>query len=64
MIGCRGQALGRDLTIDRTEIEDALWVTKERMMEALSGSDPELKAARKGSIARFLIENWLADTLD
>ncbi len=64
MFGCRGLALSRDLKIDPKEIEDALWVTKERMMEALTGSDPDLKAARKGSIARFLIENWLADTLD
>ena len=64
MFGCRGQALGRELTIDPKEIEDAHWVTKERMMEALTGADPELKPARKGSIARFLIENWLADALD
>ncbi|MGI9394567.1 MAG: NAD(+) diphosphatase [Boseongicola sp.] len=64
MIGCRGRALGRELTIDPNEIEDALWVTKEKMMDALTGADPELKPARKGSIARFLIENWLADTLD
>jgi NAD+ diphosphatase len=64
MFGCRGQALGRDLKIDPDEIEDAYWVTKEQMMDAISGADPELKPARKGSIARFLIENWLADTLD
>ena len=64
MFGCRGRALGRELNIDPDEIEDARWVTKEQMMEALSGENSDLKPARKGSIARFLIENWLADTLD
>ncbi len=64
MVGCCGEASGRDLSIDPAEIEAALWVTKERMMDALAGADPDLKPARKGSIAHFLIENWLADTLD
>ncbi len=64
MFGCHGEALGRELIIDPDEIEDAIWVTKERMMDAFAGDDPDLTPARKGSIARFLIENWLADALD
>lgn len=64
MFGCRGHAESREITIDPEEIEDARWVTREHMMDAFAGRHPEIKPARKGAIARFLIENWLADTLD
>ncbi len=64
MIGCRGEALGRDLTLDPAEIEDALWVSRERAMAALAGMDPVIRPSRRGAIARFLLESWLADRLD
>lgn len=63
MFGCHGEAISNDITIDPVEIEDAVWVTREDMMEALAGRHPVIKPARKGAIARFLIERWLADTL-
>ncbi|HIF76500.1 MAG TPA: NAD(+) diphosphatase, partial [Sulfitobacter sp.] len=63
MLGCAGEALSRDLTIDPVEIEDALWVTREEMMDVFAGSHPRLLPARRGAIAHFLLENWLADTL-
>jgi NAD+ diphosphatase len=61
MFGCAGDALGKDLTIDRTEIEDALWISREDMALSFAGLHPTIKPARKGAIAHFLIENWLAD---
>ncbi len=64
MIGCRGLALGRDITLDPAELEAALWVSREDVLAALDGQNPDLRPARKGSIARFLIERWLADSLD
>ena len=64
MFGCHGDALSEEITIDPLEIEDACWVTREDMMAAVSGEVPEMRPARKGSIARFLIEKWLADALD
>ena len=64
MFGCHGHATTSDITIDPVEIEEAFWATREEMMEAVSGNHSKMKPARKGSIARFLIENWLADTLD
>jgi NAD+ diphosphatase len=64
MIGCRGMALGRDITLDPAELQDALWVSREDVLAALDGQNPGLRPARKGSIARFLIERWLADSLD
>ena len=64
MFGCQGVATSGEIKIDPVEIEDAIWVSREDMVDAVTGHHPTLKPARKGSIARFLIENWLADTLD
>lgn len=64
MFGCRGDALTREINIDPVEIEDAVWVTRDDMMTVFAGEHPTIKPARKGAIAHFLLENWLADTLD
>ncbi len=64
MFGCAGEALSRDIVIDPVEIEDAMWVSKTEMMQAFAGEHPTLLPARKGAIAHFLLQNWLADTLD
>lgn len=64
MFGCSGIATSRDITIDPKEIEDAIWVSRQEMMTVFAGNHPVLKPSRKGAIAHFLLENWLADTLD
>lgn len=63
MIGCRGVALTREIARDPVELEDARWVDREGVLAGLMGRDPEMRPARKGSIARFLLERWLADRL-
>jgi NAD+ diphosphatase len=63
MIGCRGMALDPSITRDPTELEDARWVSREGVLAGLTGADPAVRPARKGSIARFLLERWLADRL-
>lgn len=64
MFGCEGVAISREITIDPAEIEDAKWITREEMMEIFAGNHATILPARKGAIAHFLLENWLADTLD
>lgn len=64
MFGCRGYATSAEIEIDPNEIEDAMWVSREEMADAFAGQHPVLKPARRGAIAHFLLENWLADTLD
>jgi len=64
MFGCHGAALNSDITIDPNELEDAFWVSREEIMLAFSGEHPKIKPARKGSIAHFLLQRWLADALD
>ena len=64
MIGCQGHATSKQITIDPQEIEDALWISKSEMMDVFAGTNDTLFPARPGSIAHFLIKNWLADRLD
>jgi NAD+ diphosphatase len=63
MIGCHGEALSDAITLDPTELEHAMWVTREEMVTVMAGEHPRIKPARKGAIAHFLIANWLADSL-
>jgi NAD+ diphosphatase len=64
MLGCAGVATSRDIKIDPVEIEDALWLSREEMMQIFAGEHARILPARKGAIAHFLLENWLADRLD
>ena len=64
MIGCRGEALSDAITVDPEELQDARWVTREDMVSAFAGTHPLIKPSRKGAIARFLLDHWLADRLD
>ncbi len=64
MLGCGAEAESDEIAIDPAELEDARWITRERMVTVMAGGDPEITGARPGSIARFLIEHWLADQLD
>lgn len=64
MMGCAGEALDTEITIDPAEIEAARWVSREDLALAFAGGHPEILPARKGAIAQFLLENWLADRLD
>lgn len=63
MIGCRAAAASREIRRDPAEIEDARWLSREQVLVALEGRDPDMRPARRGSIARFLLERWLADRL-
>ena len=59
-----GNGIVQEITIDPVEIEDARWVTREEMAEVSAGKHPEIRPARKGAIAHFILHNWLADRLD
>jgi NAD+ diphosphatase len=63
MLGCHGQGLSEQITLDPVELEDARWISREDMVTIVAGDHPEITPARPGAIARFLIDNWLADCL-
>lgn len=64
MIGCHAEATSDAISVDQVELEDALWVSREEMADVFAGQHKRIAAPRPGAIARFLLENWLADRLD
>ena len=64
MLGCHGEALSEEITLDRNEIEDALWITRERLLDVVAGRDTVISAPRLGPIAGWMMRQWLADRLD
>ena len=59
MIGCIGEALTRDITIDREELEDARWFPKDEIRLMVERRHPdELFAATPIAIAHHLIRHW------
>lgn len=63
MIGCWGDATSVTIDLDENELEDALWISKEGIVKSLIGNSDDILPARKGSIAQFLIENWVKDSI-
>jgi NAD+ diphosphatase len=60
MIGCHAQALSRDITIDRSELEDARWFGKEEVVAMIQGRHPQgLTTPPSVAIAYHIIRAWL-----
>ena len=59
MIGCMAEAKSHSIEIDKDEIEDARWFSKKEILEAIN-SKGAWWPAREGSIARFLIRQWVS----
>ncbi len=64
MIGARCEAMTTEIKVDPEELESALWVTREELVQAFAGLHPVIRPSRKGAIANFILRNWLADRLD
>ncbi len=64
MVGCAADARSDQIVIDPDELQDALWISREDMVAVIAGEHPVIKPSRKGSIAHFLLANWLSDRLD
>ncbi|TQM93143.1 NAD(+) diphosphatase [Roseinatronobacter monicus] len=59
MFGCIAHAENTELTLD-DELEDALWMSREDVLLAWSGHHENVLPARKGSIAHYMIGQWLS----
>jgi NAD+ diphosphatase len=60
MIACIGEAESDALTIDTTELEDAMWVTREEVQAALAGAeDARFNAPPRFAIANTLLRAWV-----
>ncbi|ODN68668.1 NADH pyrophosphatase [Methylobrevis pamukkalensis] len=62
MIGCYGEALGSDLVVDTVELEDCRWFDRDEVAAMTAGTHPDgLCVPPPPTIARHLIEHWLAE---
>jgi len=60
MIGAHARALSDSLTIDRSELDDARWFSREDVVGALAGDDnAAFQAPPRSAIARTLLEAWV-----
>ncbi|WP_340107903.1 NAD(+) diphosphatase [Pikeienuella sp. HZG-20] len=58
MIGCVGRAESTKITADIHEMEDAMWVSKAEIVEALAGRSDRIAPARKGAVAQVILKCW------
>ena len=58
MLGFHAEAVSRDIIVDRGELEDARWFDRDWLRSHPEGDD--FRLPRLDSIARRLIEDWLA----
>ena len=60
MIGCHAEALNSDITVDRTELEDARWFTREEVALMLMRRHPDgLGTPPPVAIAHHIIRAWV-----
>ena len=61
MIACIAEAGNDALAVDRRELEDAMWATRDEVRAALAGRDGRFAAPPAYAIAHTLLANWAAD---
>ncbi len=60
MIGCFARAITRDIVVDREELDDARWFSRDEARAMIEGRHPEgLTAPRPLAIARHLLSAWV-----
>jgi NAD+ diphosphatase len=60
MIGCHAQALSRDITVDREELEDARWFSRAEAAAMLRKEHPDgLFTPPPVAIAHHIIRAWV-----
>ena len=60
MIACVADAEGDEITLDTTELEDAMWVTREQARAALDNApDKDFNAPPPFAIAHSLLRHWV-----
>jgi NAD+ diphosphatase len=62
MIGIISQAEGRDLVIDKNELEDARWFTRDEVAAVFAKTGDAFMRPPRTTIAHQLMKAWLAET--
>jgi len=58
MLGCMARATATDIQLDRHELEEADWFTRDEVRAALSAATPRLAVPPPMAIAHHLIRAW------
>jgi NAD+ diphosphatase len=62
MIGCTARATNEDIVVDRTELEDARWFTRDEAQLMITRKHPDgLAGPHPFAIAHHLLGRWLRD---
>jgi len=59
MLGCVGFAETEEIVVDRAELDDARWFTRDTLREALAGKREDLVVPPPFAIAHHLIRAWV-----
>lgn len=63
MIGCTARATTTDITVDRNELEDARWFTRDEAVTMLAKTHADgLTGPHPVAIAHHLLANWIKET--
>ena len=63
MIGCVARATNTDIVVDKTELEDARWFTRDEATAMMNRTHPQgLTGPHPVAIAHHLLANWLKET--
>jgi NAD+ diphosphatase len=60
MLGFVAEARDEAITLDPAELEDAIWLSREDMVDVVAGLHPTVRRPRSGAIAHELIMRWLS----
>ncbi|MNL86997.1 NADH pyrophosphatase [compost metagenome] len=59
MVGCIAEALGDEITLDMTELEDGRWFSRAEVLQMLEGRHPDgLACPQHIAIANTLVRAW------
>ena len=65
MIGCHAEALSETITVDREELEDARWFTKDEVVAMLMRRHPDGLTSPPGvAIAHHIMRAWVEDEIE
>jgi len=60
MMGAHSRSLGDSITIDRNELDDARWFSRDEVVAALAGDEfASFQPPPKWAIARTLLDRWV-----
>lgn len=60
MIGCLATASTEEICVNKEEMEDVRWFTKESIEQALHHKSDMLRLPAKQAIAHQLVKHWLS----